>query len=74
MFYLLYKLEPEDEINVYYKGQRFKYRVTEKKVVSPKDVHYLTRKTTEETLTLQTCWPPGTILQRLLVFATPVSQ
>jgi len=73
VFYLLYKLEKGDEINLYYKGQRYVYIVVEKKVVDPSQVEYLTRKTNKEFLTLQTCWPPGTTLKRLLVFATRAS-
>jgi LPXTG-site transpeptidase (sortase) family protein len=72
VFYLLYKLEPADEILLFFKGHKHAYRVTAKRVVSPSEVHYLTRASAEEFLTLQTCWPPGTTLQRLLVFASPV--
>lgn len=69
IFYLLYKLETGDEINLFYKGQRYVYKVTGKIEVDPSDVQYLTRKTDSEFLTLQTCWPPGTTLKRMLVFA-----
>lgn len=72
VFYLLYKLEEGDEVNIFYKGQRYVYKVIGKKIVNPSQVEYLTRKTNREFLTLQTCWPPGTTLQRLLVFATRV--
>ncbi len=71
IFYLLYKLEEGDEINVYYKGVRHKYKVIGKKIVDPSEVEYLTKKTDKEFLTLQTCWPPGTIAKRLIVFAQP---
>jgi len=69
VFYLLGKLEKGDEVNIFYKGQRFVYKVISKKIVDPKQVEYLTRKSNKEFLTLQTCWPPGTTLKRLLVFA-----
>ena len=72
IFYLLYKLEKGDEINVFYKGQRYVYEMDSSKIVDPSEVDYLTRKTSDESLTLQTCWPPGTTLKRLLVFAKPV--
>jgi len=72
VFYLLGKLENGDEVNIFYKGQRFVYKVIGKKIVDPKQVEYLTRKSKKEFLTLQTCWPPGTTLKRLLVFATRV--
>ncbi len=71
VFYLLYKLDDGDEINIFFEGKRHVYTVTGKKVVEPTDVQYLTNKTASESLTLQTCWPPGTTLKRLLVFAKP---
>ncbi len=74
VFYLLYKLEAGNEINLFYKGQRYVYRVFDKKIVEPSQVEFLTRKTDREFLTLQTCWPPGTSLKRLLVFATRVTE
>ncbi len=67
VFYLLYKLETGDEVNVFYQGQRYKYEVTEKSIIEPEQVEYLTRTPDEETLTLQTCWPPGTTLKRMVV-------
>lgn len=74
VFYLIYKLEPKDEIDLFYQGQRYVYKVIDKLEVNPDEVHYLTRKSNNEFLTLQTCWPPGTTLRRLLVFATRVAE
>lgn len=74
IFYLLYKLEKNDEVNLFFQGQRYLYRVIDKKIVDPSQVEYLTRTTNKEFLTLQTCWPPGTTLKRLLVFATRVRE
>ncbi|MFA6081421.1 MAG: sortase [Patescibacteria group bacterium] len=74
IFYLLYKLQKNDEVNLFYKGQRFVYRVIGSEVVDPSQVQYLTRKTNREFLTLQTCWPPGTTLKRLLIFAVRVAE
>jgi len=37
-------------------------------VVGPQATEYL-KHTNEEILTLQTCYPPGTTLRRLIVFA-----
>lgn len=73
IFYLLHKLEKQDEINVFFKGQRYLYRVVDTRIVDPSQVEYLTRKTNREFVTLQTCWPPGTTLKRLLVFAVRVA-
>lgn len=69
VFYLLYKMEIGDEVNVFYKGQRYVYEVNEKSIIEPYQVEYLTRTPDEEILTLQTCWPPGTTLKRLIVVA-----
>ncbi|MBI2051651.1 class E sortase [Candidatus Roizmanbacteria bacterium] len=74
VFYLLSKLVRGDEVNVFYKGQRYVYRVIGKRIVDPERVEFLTRKTNNEFLTLQTCWPPGTTLKRLLIFATRAKQ
>jgi len=73
IFYLLGKLQKGDDINIFYKGQRYVYRVIETKIVDPSEVEYITRKTNAEFLTLQTCWPLGTTFKRLLVFATRVA-
>ncbi|MBI3620080.1 sortase [Candidatus Roizmanbacteria bacterium] len=69
IFYLLTKLERSDEIDLFYQGKRYTYKVIDRTIVDPAQVEYLTRKTNKEFLTLQTCWPPGTTLKRLLVFA-----
>jgi sortase A len=74
VFYLLYKLEKRDEVNLFYQGHRYRYQVIDKAVVDPSQVEYLTRKTNKEFLTLQTCWPPGTTLKRLVVFAVRVTE
>ncbi len=69
IFYLLAKLEAGDEIIMYYKNTKFTYVVTDKKFVSPNAVEYLQGDSLKSGLTLMTCWPPGTTLKRLLVFA-----
>lgn len=74
IFYLLGKLQKGDEVDMFYKGQRYTYKVINTTIVDPSQVEYLTRKTNKEFLTLQTCWPPGTTLKRLLVFATRVTE
>jgi len=68
VFYLIGKLEKGDEIDIYYRQNLFKYSVTEKMVVATDDVKYL-KKENQEILTLQTCYPPGTTLKRLIVRA-----
>ncbi|MCL4398052.1 sortase [Patescibacteria group bacterium] len=68
VFYLLKELEPGDEVDLFYKNVRYVYVVYDKKVVEPDDTQYLTTQANFPMLTLQTCWPPGTTLKRLLVF------
>ena len=72
VFYLLGKLSKGDEIYIYYQGVKIKYLVRQVKVVSPDDIQYLTKNTEENTLTLQTCYPPGTTIDRLVVTANEV--
>ncbi len=69
VFYLIGKLEKDDEIKLYYQDNEYRYKVIEKKIVSASDTYYLTRKTQDNILTLQTCYPPGTTLKRLIVVA-----
>jgi len=63
----LNKLDKGDEDYLTYSNGRFKYRVTETKIISPEDIGYLDKKTDKKTVTLMTCWPAGTSLKRLLV-------
>jgi len=58
----------EDKLIVYYKGEKYEYRVIEGKVIEKTEVYYLER-TPEETLHLMTCWPLGFNNQRYLVTA-----
>lgn len=74
VFYLLYKLEKGDEINIIYQGKRYVYKTISTQVVDPSQVEFIRRKSNREFLTLQTCWPPGTTLQRLLLFAARVEE
>ncbi|MCL4390042.1 MAG: sortase [Patescibacteria group bacterium] len=69
VFYLLRELAPGDEVDLFYQGRRFIYVVYDKKIVPPDATGYLTAQANFSMLTLQTCWPPGTTLERLLVFA-----
>lgn len=74
VFYLLYKMELGDEVNIFYKGQRYIYEVTDKAIIEPDQTDVLTKRTSFEYLTLQTCWPPGTTLKRLVVNAKRKSE
>ncbi|MBU1327048.1 sortase [Patescibacteria group bacterium] len=74
VFYLLKNLDEGDLIVLFYKGNRYTYRLREKRVVGPKDVAYLSPISGEKRLILQTCWPPGSVSQRLLIFADLVEE
>jgi LPXTG-site transpeptidase (sortase) family protein len=69
IFYLLRKLEKGDKVVVFFADKKYEYQVTEKKTVGARDIEWLHKDFGEETLILQTCTPPGTNWQRLLVFA-----
>lgn len=73
VFYLLKDLKPGDEVVIFFQNKRHDYIVKSSKIVSPTDVSYIvdSQKQSKEQLILQTCWPPGTAWQRLLVFAEP---
>lgn len=74
IFFLLKELVPGDEIDIFYNGRRFVYKAVEIKIVEANDVGFLVEPSDEEILVLQTCWPPGTTLKRLLVIAKPISE
>jgi sortase A len=73
VFYLLKNLTKGDEVVIFYQNKRYNYIVTGSKIVSPSDVSDLVNSQNQgkQQLVLQTCWPPGTTFQRLLVFAEP---
>lgn len=73
VFYLLGDLKTGDRIVVFFAGKRHDYKVTETKITDAEDVSYLTMKTEEQILVLQTCYPPGTLWKRLLVIAKPAA-
>lgn len=67
VFNLLRKLDIGDRINVFYENQEFVYEVVNKETLPGWNVYPLTRSVIEPTLTIQTCDPPGTTLNRLVV-------
>lgn len=69
IFYLLSKLEKKDPIYVFYNEKKYSYYVTETKIVDENQVQYISNNAPKEQLILMTCWPAGTSLKRLLVFA-----
>lgn len=73
IFYLLKDMSIGDDVHVFYKGKRYDYRVSDKKITDASDVSYITHsKDTQNQLVLQTCWPPGTTWKRIIVIAKPI--
>lgn len=72
IFYLLKDLRNGDDVAIFYQNVRYNYKVTKLEITGPSEVSFITRaQVGKELLILQTCWPPGTTWQRLLVFAEP---
>jgi LPXTG-site transpeptidase (sortase) family protein len=72
IFYLLKDLKKDDDIVIFFQNVRHNYRITQTQITSSSNVSYMVRaQTGKELLILQTCWPPGTTWQRLMVFAEP---
>ncbi len=71
VFVLLDKLIPGDSFSINYNYHHYIYHVTESKVVEPTDLGVLA-PTSDATVTLITCTPPGTSWKRLVVVAKQV--
>ena len=69
IFYLLRELEKGDRVIIFYNNRRYDYIVYDKTLAKPADTHFLTDKYDVPVLTLQTCDPPGTLANRLIVRA-----
>jgi len=68
-FNLLNRLWPGDIIFVYYKNQRYTFKILQTELVKGWDTAPYFRDFLRPMLTLQTCDPPGTTLNRFLVLA-----
>jgi sortase A len=73
IFARLDALEVGDTIYANYQGKRYVYSVTKKEVVKPTEVNKLVYPTDKPVLTLITCTPLGTAINRLLITAEQVS-
>jgi sortase A len=69
VFNLLRKLDLGDRVHVFYKGEPYIYEVVNKEVMKGWNTYPITRPVVEPILTLQTCDPPGTTINRLVVTA-----
>lgn len=69
VFALLPKLEAGDKIALTYQKSKYVYEVYDKFTVKPSQVEVLNSSTDQSTLTLMTCVPIGTNLNRLIIKA-----
>ncbi|MDP4010756.1 MAG: class D sortase [Candidatus Roizmanbacteria bacterium] len=69
VFTYLPKLEVGDKIYVQVNGGKYEYEVYDMFIVNPDEVSVLDQQFNDSILTLITCVPPGTYLQRLVVKA-----
>ncbi len=74
VFYLLKNLEENDAVVLFYQGTSYTYRISGKQVVKPSAVSYMSPQAGAKRLILQTCWPPGSTTERLLIFADLVTE
>ncbi|OGL36688.1 hypothetical protein A3A68_00375 [Candidatus Saccharibacteria bacterium RIFCSPLOWO2_01_FULL_48_13] len=72
-FALLGRMDNGDTFYLDKDGKRYTYKVYEKKIVKPSDTSVLAAKEKAATVTLITCDPPGTTINRLVVVAEQVS-
>jgi len=73
-FVLLSRLEKDDTFYIEKDGTRYVYKVFDKKIVKPNEVSALNSVPDKlATVTLITCDPPGTAINRLLVIGEQVS-
>lgn len=73
-FVLLHELVPGDTFYLTYNGKVYSYQVYDKKIVSPTQVDVLNNvKGKTATATLITCDPPGTSINRLVIWGEQTS-
>jgi sortase A len=72
-FVLLSRMEQGDTFMMEKDGVRYTYRVYEKKIVSPNDLSVLGATDRPATVTLITCDPPGTSINRLIVVGEQIN-
>ena len=69
VFALLDTLQDGDEVIVYYNQKKYLYKITDRAIVKPGDVKVLnSRDPSKKEISLMTCWPIGTTLERMIIF------
>lgn len=74
VFTLLGQVEKGDRVVIFYQQKRYDYIIENKEIFKGFDLTPLLREYSEPTLTLQTCDPPGTAFNRLIVTAKLVKE
>jgi LPXTG-site transpeptidase (sortase) family protein len=70
VFALMDTLATGDEVIVFYNQKKFVYKITDRAIVKPGDMKTLNaRDPKKKELSLMTCWPIGTTLERIILFA-----
>ena len=70
VFALLDQLQNGDEIIVFYHQKKYTYVVSDRATIKPGDTTALEKRDPKKRwLSLMTCWPIGTTLERLIIFA-----
>lgn len=72
-FVLLNKLEVGDTFSMTKNSKRYVYKIYKKEIVKPTDVSVLGSAEKNSTVTLITCDPPGTSINRLIVVGEQIS-
>ncbi len=75
VFQELNKMKKDDTFTVYYQKVAYAYEVTDSKVVAADDFSVLDatpEDRNDKTITIMTCWPPGTVQHRWIVFAKQI--
>ncbi|RLC39609.1 MAG: hypothetical protein DRH33_02400 [Candidatus Nealsonbacteria bacterium] len=70
VFTHLNDLNKGDEINIYFRGQKFNYKVTKKYFVDPGYEIASTVENGKSLVALVSCWPPGKLQKRIIIEAT----
>lgn len=75
VFSLLDHVTYDDEVVIYYGQEKHTYKIKTKNVISPGDVSVLESDESDDKsqLTLMTCWPIGTTLNRLVLTGELIS-
>ncbi len=75
VFALLDKMKNGDKIIAYYDGKKYVYKVTDRATVKPGNTSVLqSRNQNKKEISLMTCWPVGTTLERLIIFGELVEE